>query len=294
VLIRAFAARAAAYRARSLCAGARHGHERKRHGSYQRLHIVQRGHVDYRRVLRHRQAPGHRRHRRPTRGDGQRRGSNDRPACQAPESRSSKLRVAVQGFGKCRSVGPWRSPSAGPRSWRSPTSSRGMFSQDGLDMQKLAAHAAKTGSVKGFAGGEDVPLDAVLEADCDRADSRGGGSAVTDKNAGRIRARLIAKGECSADAGGRRNSSTLAASSSSPTFSAMPAASSSPISNTPRRTQARPDDPRQVDERLTQRMTTTFEQVYEDAAKPADRCAPRRGYRREPIGRRHRCRGLLP
>jgi len=43
----------------------------------------------------------------------------------------------------------------------------GTYCKDGLDVQQLAEHVKATGGVKGFAGGEDVSFDAVLEADCD-------------------------------------------------------------------------------------------------------------------------------
>ena len=63
----------------------------------------------------------------------------------------------------------------------------GTFRSGGLDLQRLVEHVKATGGVKGFAGGEDVSFDAVLEADCDVLIPAAGGSAITEANAGRTR-----------------------------------------------------------------------------------------------------------
>jgi glutamate dehydrogenase/leucine dehydrogenase len=115
-------------------------------------------------------------------------------ACQHLNLDLSKLRVAVQGFGNVGSVAALAIAKRGATVVAVSDIGGATFRRQGLDMSKLAAHAAKTGSVKGFVGGEDIPLDAVLEADCDVLIPAAGGSAITEKNAGRIRARLIAEG----------------------------------------------------------------------------------------------------
>jgi glutamate dehydrogenase/leucine dehydrogenase len=48
--------------------------------------------------------------------------------------------------------------------------------------------------VKGFPGGKNVSLDDVLETDCDVLIPAAGGSAITEENAGRIKASIIAEG----------------------------------------------------------------------------------------------------
>jgi glutamate dehydrogenase/leucine dehydrogenase len=115
-------------------------------------------------------------------------------ACQRLNLDLPKLRVAVQGFGNVGSVAAQAIAQREAKVVAVSDISGGTFRKDGLDMEKLVAHVNATGGVKGFAGGADVALDAVLEADCDVLIPAAGGSAITENNAGRIRARLIAEG----------------------------------------------------------------------------------------------------
>ena len=115
-------------------------------------------------------------------------------ACQRLNLDVPKLRVAVQGFGNVGSVAAKAIAERGATVAAISDITGGTFRKDGLDMTKLIEHVKKTGGVKGFAGGENVSLDAVLEADCDVLIPAAGGSAITEKNAGRIRAKMIAEG----------------------------------------------------------------------------------------------------
>lgn len=115
-------------------------------------------------------------------------------ACQRLNLDLSKLRVAVQGFGNVGSVAAQAIAERGAKVIAASDITGGTFCGDGLDMPKLLAHVKATGAIKGFPGGQDVSLDAVLEADCDVLIPAAGGSAITEKNAGRIRAKLIAEG----------------------------------------------------------------------------------------------------
>jgi glutamate dehydrogenase/leucine dehydrogenase len=115
-------------------------------------------------------------------------------ACQRLNLDLTKLRVAVQGFGNVGSVAAQAVAARGAKVIAVSDISGGTCRKDGLDMDKLIEHVNKTGSVKGFAGGDDTSHDAVLEADCDILIPAAGGSAITDRNADRIRARIIAEG----------------------------------------------------------------------------------------------------
>jgi glutamate dehydrogenase/leucine dehydrogenase len=115
-------------------------------------------------------------------------------ACQRLNLDLKKQRVAVQGFGNVGSVAAQAVADRGAKVIAVSDISGGIASEAGLDMTKLIAHVNATGGVKGFAGGQSVSLDAVLEADCDILIPAAGGSALTDKNAGRVRAKLIAEG----------------------------------------------------------------------------------------------------
>ena len=148
--------------------------------------------------------------------------------------------------------------------------SGGTFHKNGLDVPKLVAHVAKTGSVKGFSGGEDIPLADVLEADCDVLVPAAGGSAITEKNAGRIQAKLIAEGanapltpaadEILNDRGTFIIPDILC--NAGGVF-----VSYLEYAQETQRDQMTRDD---VDERLNHRMTSTFEQVYERAQQTGE------------------------
>jgi glutamate dehydrogenase/leucine dehydrogenase len=115
-------------------------------------------------------------------------------ACDRLNLRLPKLRVAVQGFGNVGSVSALAIAERGASVVAISDVSGGTFCEDGLDVLRLAEHVNATGGVKGFAGGTDISLDAVLEADCDVLIPAAAGSVVTEENAGRIRAKMIAEG----------------------------------------------------------------------------------------------------
>jgi len=186
-------------------------------------------------------------------------------ACQHLNLDLPKLRVAVQGFGNVGSVAALAIAQRGATVVAVSDISGGTFRKDGLDVSKLVAHVAKTGGVKGFAGGEDVPLDAVLEADCDVLIPAAGGSAITEQNAGRIRAKLIAEGANAPltpaadeilNSGGAFIIPDILCNAGGVFVSYLEYAQET------QRDQMTRDD---VEERLNERMTSTFEQVYDRA-----------------------------
>jgi glutamate dehydrogenase/leucine dehydrogenase len=115
-------------------------------------------------------------------------------ACERLNLRLSGLRVAVQGFGNVGSVTALAAAERGASVVAVSDVAGGTFAKDGLDVPRLAEHVAATGGVKGFSGGQDVPRDAVLETDCDVLVPAAAGSVITEENAGRIRAKIIAEG----------------------------------------------------------------------------------------------------
>ena len=115
-------------------------------------------------------------------------------ACEPLGLRLSGLRVAVQGFGNVGSVAALTVAEQGATVVAVSDVSGGIFHKDGLDVPRLAEHVAATGGVKGFSGGQHVPRDAVLETDCDILIPAAAGSAITEENAERIRATMIAEG----------------------------------------------------------------------------------------------------
>ncbi len=115
-------------------------------------------------------------------------------ACQRLNLRLAGLRAAVQGFGNVGSVTAQAMADEGASVVAVSDVAGATFCKDGLDVRRLAQHVQATGGVKGFAGGTDMPRDAMLEADCDVLIPAAAGSVITEENAGRIRARIIAEG----------------------------------------------------------------------------------------------------
>lgn len=115
-------------------------------------------------------------------------------ACKKRNLDPSKLRVSVQGFGNVGSVAAEAMVALGATVTAVSDVTGGTYRKEGLDIKQLLNHLSKTGGVKGFTGGEDVSFDAVLEADCDVLIPAAGGSSINEKNAGRIRAKIIAEG----------------------------------------------------------------------------------------------------
>ncbi len=69
-----------------------------------------------------------------------------------------------------------------------------VYDPKGLDVRALAVHAGEAGTVKGFAGGEAVDGQELLEMECDVLIPAAAANQITDANADRIQARLIGEG----------------------------------------------------------------------------------------------------
>ena len=70
-----------------------------------------------------------------------------------------------------------------------------IHSSAGLDVEKVWKHRAETGSILGFPGATDVPLGTnALELDCDVLVPAAKENVITQENAPRIQARIIAEG----------------------------------------------------------------------------------------------------
>lgn len=67
--------------------------------------------------------------------------------------------------------------------------------QDGIDLQELMRHRKENGSILGFAGATDLPnREAGLEIDCDILIPAALENQITEENASRIKAKIIAEG----------------------------------------------------------------------------------------------------
>ncbi|MBC5805309.1 MAG: glutamate dehydrogenase [Candidatus Eremiobacter antarcticus] len=106
---------------------------------------------------------------------------------------SDGARVAIQGFGNAGLNAAELMLEAGYKIVAVSDSRGGVANTDGLDVQKIVAHKAETGSVVGFSGGEQISNKDVLEYDCDVLIPAALEKVITAENAPRIKAKIIAE-----------------------------------------------------------------------------------------------------
>jgi glutamate dehydrogenase (NAD(P)+) len=100
----------------------------------------------------------------------------------------------VQGFGNVGGIAAAYIAERGAKVIAISDITGGTINEAGIDVSKLSEHVQTTGGVIGFAGGTDIPHGAVLEVDCDILIPAAAGSVITEENAPRIRAKIIAEG----------------------------------------------------------------------------------------------------
>lgn len=101
--------------------------------------------------------------------------------------------AVVQGFGNVGAVSAQMLDAAGARVIAVADIFGAVTNPQGLNIKELIAHVAATGRVTGFAGSEAIAADAVLTLPCDILVPAAAGGQITSKNAGAIRATLIAE-----------------------------------------------------------------------------------------------------
>jgi glutamate dehydrogenase (NAD(P)+) len=103
-------------------------------------------------------------------------------------------RVAVQGFGNVGAVTArllWRE---GATVVAVADAQGGVFNGSGLDVRELGKHATEAGTVANFTGGDRLASTEILELPCDILVPAALGGQITERNADRVRARIIAEG----------------------------------------------------------------------------------------------------
>jgi glutamate dehydrogenase (NAD(P)+) len=103
-------------------------------------------------------------------------------------------RCAVQGFGNVGSIAARELYDLGARVTAVSDVSGGVYSEDGLDIPALQEYAREQGSLAGWADGERVSNEELLELDCDVLVLAAREDQITADNAPRVRARMIAEG----------------------------------------------------------------------------------------------------
>src|SRR5207342_2793875 len=105
----------------------------------------------------------------------------------------TRARVAVQGFGNAGSIAARLITDEGSTVVAVSDSTGGIHKADGLDIAKVVAWKAEHGTVQGFPGATDVTNAEILEVDCDILIPAALENQITERNAGRVKARLVAE-----------------------------------------------------------------------------------------------------
>jgi glutamate dehydrogenase (NAD(P)+) len=102
-------------------------------------------------------------------------------------------KTVVQGFGNAGSVAARLMAEIGSTVVAVSDSQGGVYNRTGLDLDALARHKQRTGTVSGFVGSEDVSNAELLELPCDILIPAALEGQITEANAPRIKAKLIAE-----------------------------------------------------------------------------------------------------
>jgi glutamate dehydrogenase (NAD(P)+) len=105
----------------------------------------------------------------------------------------TRSRVAVQGFGNAGSIAARLVADEGATVIAVSDSTGGIHNPAGLDIHKVIAWKKEHGTVQGFPGAADVTNAEVLEVDCDILIPAALENQITSRNAGQIKARIVAE-----------------------------------------------------------------------------------------------------
>ncbi|MBU8912948.1 MAG: Glu/Leu/Phe/Val dehydrogenase [Spirochaetales bacterium] len=115
-----------------------------------------------------------------------------REACKLLGIDPSTARVAVQGFGKVGSnAALLGSKVLGLTVVAACDVNGAVINEDGIDVDALAQHSLRTGSVVGFDGAESMDPDGLLELPVDIVVPAALENAITARNAGKIQAKIV-------------------------------------------------------------------------------------------------------
>ena len=103
------------------------------------------------------------------------------------------LRVVIQGFGNAGSNAAKFFEDAGSKVIAVSDSRGGTYDKDGLNVEELIAYKVKEGTVNSYPGGQAITNEELLAADCDVLIPAALENQITAKNAGSIKAKIIAE-----------------------------------------------------------------------------------------------------
>lgn len=103
-------------------------------------------------------------------------------------------RVAVQGFGNVGRNAAELISELGAKVVAISDSSGGIYNANGFDLRQVNLHKEKSGKLGGFAEADDITADEIIAIDCDILIPAALENTLTEENAGKIKASLIAEG----------------------------------------------------------------------------------------------------
>ena len=114
-------------------------------------------------------------------------------ACKTHNIDLLKSRVVVQGFGNAGSIAAQLLHELGCKVVGVSDSQGGIYNANGLDIPAVMEHKRQNVSVVGFPGADNVSNEELLELDCDILIPAALEEQITEDNASRIKAKLIAE-----------------------------------------------------------------------------------------------------
>ena len=106
----------------------------------------------------------------------------------------ANTRVVIQGFGNVGGMSAKLMARSGFKIICIIEYDGAVYNPNGLDIEALMQHRKETGSITGFAGGEDIDRDSAFFLDCDVLLPAAKENVITTANADRIKAKIICEG----------------------------------------------------------------------------------------------------
>jgi glutamate dehydrogenase (NAD(P)+) len=105
----------------------------------------------------------------------------------------ASARVSIQGFGNAGAIAARLITDEGATVVAVSDSTGGIYNPDGLDIGRVNGWKKEHGTVQGLPGAQDISNAAVLEVDCDILIPAALENQITARNAGNIKARIVAE-----------------------------------------------------------------------------------------------------
>ncbi len=122
--------------------------------------------------------------------------TNENDNCDGDEGNGfmiDEATVAVQGFGNAGSIAATLLSEKGAKVIAVSDSKGGIINKDGLDVNDVIGHKAKTGSVTGFDGTEKLEPKQVLEVECDVLVPAALENQITGENVDNLKTKIVAE-----------------------------------------------------------------------------------------------------